>query len=56
MLDLEVRSSRSLSRKYDKNAGVGSVVSRMLPDAVLMFVLWTVLFAVWKSIGLPWGL
>lgn len=44
------------AQKYDKNAGVGTIVSLMLPYVVLMFVLWTVLFAIWKSLGLPWGL
>ncbi len=44
------------AQKYDKSAGVGTIVSLMLPYVVLMFVLWTVLFAVWKALGLPWGL
>jgi aminobenzoyl-glutamate transport protein len=40
----------SVSQKYDKNAGVGTVVSLMLPYVVIMFVLWTVLFAVWQML------
>ena len=44
------------AQKYDKNAGVGTIVSLMLPYVVLMFVLWTALFAIWKMLGLPWGL
>jgi aminobenzoyl-glutamate transport protein len=42
--------------KYDKTAGVGTIVSVMLPYVVAIFVLWTALFAVWKVLGLPWGL
>ena len=42
--------------RYDKSAGVGTIVSLMLPYVVWMFVLWTALFAVWKMLGLPWGL
>ncbi|MDI6025918.1 AbgT family transporter [Corticibacterium sp. UT-5YL-CI-8] len=42
--------------KYDKSAGVGTIVSLMLPYVVWIFVLWTALFAVWKMLGLPWGL
>jgi aminobenzoyl-glutamate transport protein len=42
--------------KYDKSAGVGTVVSLMLPYVVWMFAVWTVLFIVWQSLGLPWGL
>jgi aminobenzoyl-glutamate transport protein len=44
------------AQKYDRNAGVGTIVSLMLPYVVWMFVLWTALFAVWKMLGLPWGL
>lgn len=44
------------AQKYDKNAGVGTVVSMMLPYVVIMFVLWTLIFAVWHLLGLPWGL
>jgi aminobenzoyl-glutamate transport protein len=44
------------AQKYDKSAGVGTVVSLMLPYVVIMAVLWTLLFAVWYLLGLPWGL
>jgi aminobenzoyl-glutamate transport protein len=43
-------------QKYDKNAGVGTVVALMLPYVMWMFVLWTALFAAWHLLGLPWGL
>jgi aminobenzoyl-glutamate transport protein len=46
----------TLAQKYDKNAGVGTVVSLMLPYVVLMTVLWTILFFAWYWLGLPWGL
>lgn len=42
--------------KYDKSAGVGTVVSLMLPYVVIMFVVWTILFAGWQIMGLPWGI
>ncbi len=44
------------AQKYDKSAGVGTIVSLMLPYVVWIFLLWTALFAVWKVLGLPWGL
>ncbi|WP_210485370.1 AbgT family transporter [Microvirga antarctica] len=44
------------AQKYDRSAGVGTIVSLMLPYVMWMFVLWTALFAVWKMLGLPWGL
>lgn len=43
------------AQRYDRNAGVGTIVSLMLPYVVWMFVLWTALFALWKALGLPWG-
>lgn len=44
------------AQKYDRNAGVGTVVALMLPYVLWMFVLWTALFALWKALGLPWGI
>lgn len=44
------------AQKYDKGAGVGTIVSLMLPYVAWTFVLWTVLFALWQWFGLPWGI
>lgn len=44
------------AQRYDSRSGVGTVVSMMLPYVVIMFVVWTSLFAVWQMLGLPWGL
>jgi aminobenzoyl-glutamate transport protein len=46
----------TFAQKYDKNAGVGTIVSLMLPYVIWMILLWTLLFAVWYLLGLPWGL
>jgi aminobenzoyl-glutamate transport protein len=43
-------------QKYDKNAGVGTVFAMMLPYVVCMLGLWTLFFALWYWLGLPWGL
>lgn len=43
------------AQKYDKTAGVGTVVSLMLPYVLIMFLLWTTLFVIWQWLGLPWG-
>lgn len=43
-------------QKYDKNAGVGTVVALMLPYVAVMLVLWTLLFVGWLLLGLPWGI
>ncbi len=46
----------SFAAKYQKNAGVGTVVALMLPYVVIVFALWLVLLGVWHVLGLPWGL
>ncbi|MBL8887347.1 MAG: AbgT family transporter [Phycisphaerales bacterium] len=46
----------AFAQKYDKNAGVGTLVALMLPYVVGIFLLWTALFVVWYLLGLPWGL
>jgi len=43
-------------QKYNKDAGVGTVVALMLPYVVGMFAVWTLLFVAWFLLGLPWGL
>ena len=43
------------AQRYDKNAGVGTVVAMMLPYAVVISVVWIMLFLVWQLLGLPFG-
>jgi aminobenzoyl-glutamate transport protein len=42
--------------KYQKDAGVGTVIALMLPYVVVLSVLWTAFLAGWYLLGLPWGL
>jgi aminobenzoyl-glutamate transport protein len=42
-------------QKYQKDAGVGTVVALMLPYVLVLMVVWTIFFAVWHLLGLPWG-
>jgi aminobenzoyl-glutamate transport protein len=44
------------AQKYDQQAGVGTVISLMLPYVGAIFVVWTALFAGWFMLDLPWGL
>ncbi len=46
----------SFAMKYQKDAGVGTVIALMLPYVVVLFVVWTLLLAAWHVLGLPWGL
>jgi aminobenzoyl-glutamate transport protein len=45
----------SFAQKYEKGAGVGTVVAIMLPYTVVTFVVWTLLFFAWYLLGLPFG-
>ncbi|MCA9285029.1 MAG: AbgT family transporter [Phycisphaerales bacterium] len=46
----------TFAQRYDKQAGVGTVVALMLPYVMWLLVLWTILFMAWHLLGLPWGL
>jgi aminobenzoyl-glutamate transport protein len=41
--------------KYQKDAGIGTIVSLMLPYTVVRTVLWTLLLIAWFLFGLPLG-
>jgi aminobenzoyl-glutamate transport protein len=43
------------AQRYRKDAGLGTVISMMLPYIVLIQVVWMILFAVWYMAKLPWG-
>jgi len=41
--------------KYDKKAGIGTLISTMLPYTFGFFIIWTVLLALWIWFGWPLG-
>ncbi len=41
--------------KYDRKAGIGSVIALMLPYSIVFFILWTILLIIWMLIGIPVG-
>jgi aminobenzoyl-glutamate transport protein len=43
-------------QKYEKEAGVGTVIALMLPYVVIITVAWIPLLVVWHLLGLPWGI
>jgi aminobenzoyl-glutamate transport protein len=45
----------SFAMKYQKNAGVGTIVAMMLPYVIVVQIVWMVLLVVWQMLGLPWG-
>ncbi len=42
-------------QKYDKNAGIGTIISTMIPYTIGFFLIWTVLLVVWIWLGIPLG-
>ncbi|HEY9290057.1 MAG TPA: AbgT family transporter, partial [Microlunatus sp.] len=42
-------------QRYQKKAGMGTVVSMMLPYTGIVLVTWTIFFVIWYLIGIPWG-
>jgi aminobenzoyl-glutamate transport protein len=42
--------------RYDRRAGIGTVIALMLPYFVALSVVWTAFFLAWYALGLPWGL
>jgi aminobenzoyl-glutamate transport protein len=43
------------AKRYRKDAGIGTVVSLMLPYAFVLSILWILFFVVWYLIGIPLG-
>ena len=43
------------AQKYDKNAGIGTIIALMMPYSVVFFISWTLLLIVWYLLGLPVG-
>ena len=41
--------------RYEKNAGIGTVVATMLPYTFFFFITWTLLFIVWFYLEIPLG-
>jgi len=41
--------------KYNKNIGIGTIVSLLVPYATILFVLWVILLLAWYWLGLPIG-
>jgi aminobenzoyl-glutamate transport protein len=45
----------AFAAKYQKGAGVGTVIAMMLPYVVVIQVVWMVLLIAWQMLKLPWG-
>jgi len=45
----------TVAQRYKKDAGIGTIISLMLPYAVAVLLSWVVLYGVWFGLGIPWG-
>lgn len=42
-------------QRYDKGAGIGTVISTMLPYSVVFLIGWAIMLSIWILLGLPIG-
>ncbi len=45
----------TIAQRYKKDAGIGTIISLMIPYSLIMGIVWIVLFVVWFLLGIPWG-
>jgi aminobenzoyl-glutamate transport protein len=45
----------TLAQRYRKDSGLGTIISMTLPYALIMLVVWILLFALWFAFGIPLG-
>jgi aminobenzoyl-glutamate transport protein len=44
-----------VAQRYKKDAGLGTIISLMLPYTVIVLVTWLIFFVVWYLLGIPMG-
>ncbi len=42
-------------QRYDKNAGIGTIIATMLPYSFFFLIMWSILLVIWVSLGIPIG-
>ena len=45
----------TIAQRYQKDAGIGTIIALMLPYVVIIAAVWIVLFILWFVLGLPLG-
>ena len=46
----------SIIHKYEKDAGMGTVISIMIPYSIAALLVWTLVMVIWLGLGVPIGL
>lgn len=44
-----------LATKYDRKAGIGSLISALLPYSLALLIAWTAFLIIWVALGIPLG-
>jgi aminobenzoyl-glutamate transport protein len=44
-----------VAQRYTKDAGIGTIISLMIPYTVIVLVAWLLFFVVWYLLGIPMG-
>jgi aminobenzoyl-glutamate transport protein len=44
-----------VAQRYKKDAGIGTIISMMIPYTVIVLVTWLLFFVVWYLLGIPMG-
>lgn len=45
----------TFAKRYDKNMGVGTLISALIPYSIAFSIFWIILFSIWYFLGLPLG-
>jgi aminobenzoyl-glutamate transport protein len=45
----------TVAQRYQKGAGIGTIIALMIPYVVILAAVWTLLFIIWFILGLPLG-
>ena len=45
----------TIAQRYQRDAGMGTVIALMIPYTLIIFVAWVLLYALWFLLGLPLG-
>jgi aminobenzoyl-glutamate transport protein len=45
----------AFAKKYDKDSGIGTLVSIMIPYSIIFFIGWTIMLSIWFLFKLPLG-
>ena len=44
-----------VAQRYKKDAGIGTIISLMIPYTLIVMVTWIIFFVAWYLIGIPMG-